>query len=277
MNTFLRRFGIAAGLALAAGLGTELWGRTVFRRLVMNDVQTLLAGSSGREARFITEAMLDGLPEPVQRYLRYTGVIGKPFVRRVHLKQSGRMLLARGTPWIPLKAEQWYSVRPPGFVWYATLHIGRVPMVRARDMYRAGEGHMLIKAPLLVTVADAKGEEIDQGEMVRYLSEMIWFPSAFLEDNVSFEAIDAGSARVILTDSDRTATGTLFFDSEGRLTEFVARRYIGSNLQTWSVLVTAYGEFEGLKLPVRGKAVWKLADSDHEYIDVTVTALHHEC
>ena len=27
--------------------------------------------------------------------------------------------------------------------------------------------------------------------MVRYLSEMMWFPSAFLEDNVSFEAVDA--------------------------------------------------------------------------------------
>ena len=158
----------------------ELWGRRRFRRLVKSDVQSLLATSSfAGEARFISEAMLDGLPEPVQRYLRYTGVIGKPFVRRVHLRQKGRMHLASGTPWVPVKAEQWYSVRPPGFVWYATLHIGPVPIVRARDMYLTGEGRMLIKAASLVTVADAKGKEFDQGEMVRYLSEMIWFPSAF--------------------------------------------------------------------------------------------------
>ena len=276
MKTLLRRLGIAAGLALAAGMATELWGRTAFSRLVKSDVQTLLATSSAGEARFISEAMLDGLPEPVQRYLRYTGVIGKPFVRRVHLRQKGRMLLASGTPWVPLKAEQWYSVRPPGFVWYATLHIGRVPIVRARDMYRTGEGRMLIKAASLVTVADAKGKEFDQGEMVRYLSEMMWFPSAFLEDNVSFEAVDASSARVILTDGGRTASGTLFFDPEGRLTEFVARRYDGTDLETWSVSIAAYGQFEGLKLPVRGKAVWKLAEGDQEYIDVTITELHHE-
>jgi hypothetical protein len=276
MNTLLRRLGIAAGLALAVGMATQLWGRTAFHRLVLSDVQTLLAGSTGGEARLINEAMLDRLPEPVQRYLRYTGVIGKPFVRRVHLRQSGRMLLANGTPWIPLKAEQWYSVRRPGFVWSATLHIGPIPIVRARDMYRIGEGSMLIKAASLVTVADAKGKEIDQGEMVRYLSEMIWFPSTFLEDNVSFEAVDARSARVILTDGGRKATGTLFFDSEGRLTEFVARRYTGSNLQTWSVPVTAYGEFEGLKLPVRCTAVWKLPEGDQEYIDVILTALHYE-
>ena len=67
--------------------------------------------------------------------MRYTGVMGKPFVRGVHLRQKGRMHLASGTPWVPVKAEQRHCVRPPGFVWYATLHIGPVPIVRARDMY----------------------------------------------------------------------------------------------------------------------------------------------
>lgn len=112
--------------------------------------------------------------------------------------------------------------------------------------------------------------------MVRYLSEMIWFPSAFLEDNVSFEAVDARPARVILTDRGTRATGTLFFDADGRLTEFIAQRYGGSDLETWSVPVTAHGDFQGLRLPIRGKAVWKLAKGDQEYIDVTITELHHE-
>jgi hypothetical protein len=186
------------------------------------------------------------------------------------------LLLVSGQPWIPLQAQQWYSVRTPGFVWYVTLHVGPIPIVRALDMYRTGVGQMLIKAASLITVADAKGKEIDEGEIVRYLSEMMWFRSAFLEDNVSFEAVDARSARVTLTDHGRTATGTLSFDANGRLTEFVARRYVGSDLETWSVSITAYGEFEGLKLPVRGKAVWKLADGDQEYIEVTITELHHE-
>jgi hypothetical protein len=220
--------------------------------------------------------MLDGLPEPVRRYLRYTGVIGQPFVRTVRLSQLGRMFLGTGPLWMPLTAQQWYSVRPPGFVWYGTLRVGPIPIVRARDMYRGGEGGLLIKAGSLVTVADIRGREIDQGEMVRYLSEMIWFPSAFLEDNVSFEAIDARSARVILTDHGRSATGTLFFDADGRITEFVAQRYNGGDLETWSVPITAYGQFRGLKLPVRGKAVWKLVTGDQEYIDVTITQLHHE-
>jgi hypothetical protein len=84
--------------------------------------------------------------------------------------------------------------------------------------------------------------------------------SLHVEDNVSFEAVDARSARVILTRGGRTATGT-FFDAEGRLTEFLAR-HAGTNLETWSVPIAAYGQFEGLNLPVRGKAEWKLAEGD---------------
>lgn len=276
MQTFLKRLGAGAALALSVVTTAELLGRRRFSRLVDGEVQKLQPGASGDEARLVSEEMLGGLPEPVRRYLRYAGVVGKPVVRAVHLRQRGKMLLGAGQPWIPLKAEQWYSLRPPGFVWYGTLYLGPIPVVRARDTYRSGEGRMLIKAASLFTVADATGKEMDQGEMTRYLSEMMWFPSAFLADNVSFESDDAGSARVTLTDQGRTVTGTLYFDTEGRITEFVARRYVSGELETWSVRVTAYGELEGLRLPVGGRAVWKLAEGDQEYIDVTVTELHHE-
>lgn len=276
MRTMLKGWIAGTGLVLAAGVAAELVGGRAFARLVREDVRALQGRASSEEVKLVSEEMLVGLPEPVQRYLRYTGVVGKPFVRRAHLRQSGRMLLGRGQPWISLKAEEWYAVQPPGFVWDATLFVGPLPVVRARDMYRAGGGHMLIKVASAFTVADAKGEELDQGEMMRYLNEMMWFPSAFLADNVSFEALDATSARVTLTDHGRRVTATLLFDADGRLSEFEGRRYADGVLETWSVPVTAYGELAGLNLPTRCKAVWKLARGDEDYIEVTVTELHHD-
>ena len=72
----------------------------------------------------------------------------------------------------------------------------------------------------------------------------------------------------------------LFFDSVGRLTNFVARRYAiagrSRDLQTWSAPVTGYGELEGLKLPVQVKAMWKLTEGDRDDIDITLTDLHHD-
>jgi hypothetical protein len=138
---------------------------------------------------------------------------------------------------------------------------------------------MLVRAGSLFTVVDGEGEEMDQGAMMRYLSEMIWFPTAFLGDNISFQPMDDKSAQVTLADHGRSVTGTMYFDEEGRLTDFVAKRYRtvegGYDLETWSTPVIEYGELAGLKLPIRGKAVWKLPDGDLEYIDISVTELEY--
>lgn len=271
----LRRWVAAVGPALTAGVAAWVLGGRAFARLVRDDVRALELGAAGDGVTLVSADMLVGLPEPVQRYLRFTGVVGTPLVRKVHLRQKGRMLLGRGQPWVPLKAEQWYTV-PPGFVWDGALCVAPLPVVRARDMYRSGEGHMLIKAVATLTVADTSGEELDQGEVMRYLSEMMWFPSAFLEDNVSFEAVDSTSVEVTLSDRGRRITATVFFDADGGLTEFVGQRYVAGELKPWSVRVVAYGELAGLQLPTRCKAAWKLPGGDQEYIDVTVTELHHD-
>jgi hypothetical protein len=108
---------------------------------------------------------------------------------------------------------------------------------------------------------------------------MIWFPAAFLGDNVSFEAVDDTTARVTLTDHGRSVTGTMHIDAEGRLTEFVAERNRlvdgGYELTAWATPVTEYGERAGLRLPVRGKAVWRLPEGDMEYIDVAITDVEY--
>jgi uncharacterized protein DUF6544 len=279
MSVMLRRLPALAGLAGLAAIGTELAGHRAFTRLVQRDVQALHARACPGRAGVVTEEMLADLPEPVARYLRYTGVVGKPFPGIVRLRQTGRMRPGPGQPWIPLNAEEHYSVRPPGFVWAGALRLGPLVVVRARDMYAEGTGRMLVKVASLWPVVDASGEQMDQGGMTRYLSEMIWFPAAFLADNISFEPADDSSARVTLTDHGRTATGTLFFDKDGRLTDFVAQRYrtpAASSPDTWSTPVTGYGEFEGLRLPVRGPAIWKLPEEDFAYIEVTLTELHYD-
>lgn len=279
MNTALRRFAGTAAWVLPAGVSAEFLGRRAFDRRVRRDVQSLFARASIAQSGAVTEEMLSELPAPVRRYLIYTGIVGRPFVGTVHLRQRGRMRLGQGPSELPFTAEEFYSVDPPAFVWDGTIHKGLLPVGRARDMYLDGEGHVLVKVASLFTVVDARGEEVNQGAMTRYLSEMIWFPSAFLGDNVSFETVDDRSVRVTLTDHGRTATGTLYFDGVGRPTGFVTRRYriAGGryDLETWSIPITAYGEFEGLVLPVRGKAVWNLAAGDLESIDVTVTQLEY--
>ncbi len=244
-----------------------------------NEALALLQQGQQAHPVIITEAHLLGLPEPVQRYLRYSQVVGKETIRTVRLKQIGKMRQSAQQSWMNLDAEEYYSVNPPGFLWVGTTRKAGLPLVRARDRYWYGKGNMQIKLGTLFTIANATGEAMNQASMMRYLNEMIWFPTAFLEPNVSFEPVDRTSAKVTLTDLGKQATATMYFDDQGRITDFVAPRYreVGGKyeLETWSTPITEYGEYKGLKLPVRGKAVWKLKEGDLEYIDVVITDLEY--
>ena len=67
----------------------------------------------------VTPEMLQQLPEPVQRYMNWTGVVGKPWTRTAYVRQSGRFRQGFDKPWMPMAAEQVFTVDPPGMVWQA--------------------------------------------------------------------------------------------------------------------------------------------------------------
>jgi hypothetical protein len=103
---------------------------------------------------------------------------------------------------------------------------------------------------------------------------------SFFGRNISFEPIDSNSARVTLKDMEKSVKATMYFDDEGKLTNFTASRHrdMGNNkfdLESWSTPIKEYGEFEGLKLPIKGSAVWNLKEGDLEYIDLTITDLKY--
>ena len=138
----------------------------------------------------ITDETLAGLPPPVQRYLTYSGVIGRPWIRTVKLKYTGQFRLGQDKPWMPMQAEQVYRTDPPGFQWRARFKMFGLPLLSARDTYSNGNGNMFGKLAGLFTVFDEQGAELLQGTMVRYLQEMVWFPTAYLGQYVTWAAVD---------------------------------------------------------------------------------------
>jgi hypothetical protein len=269
-------FGIACGIVGLLTLTSRRFGADVAA-----DRRRLLDAPRPPHPRVVIEEMLAGLPEPAQRYLRRAGVVGRPMVDTVRLRQRCRMSLGPGMPSFPLVAEQWYSVDPPGFIWDATVPIEDLPLVRGRDGYIEGRGLMTIRLGSVAPVVNAAGPEMDQASLVRHLSEMPWFPSAFLRDRVTWEAIDEANVRVTLTDGDLRATGVLEIDAEGRLVAFRSERHAmvgkGFELRPWTAPTHAYGEFEGLQLPVSGAAVWTLRDgTELEYITVELTEVEYD-
>ena len=227
--------------------------------------------------KIITDEMIRDLPEPVQRYLDYTGVVGKPWIENVWLKQKGKFRQGLEKPWMPMVAEQTYTTRPAGFVWDAKFKLAGMSLLRAVDRYENGQGHMFGKLAGIINVFDVRGEKLNQGTMLRYLSEMIWFPIAFLGENIFWENRDNYSAQVTFTDFGKSVHGVMFFDEEGRFTNFTTQRYreLGGefSLEAWSTPATAYGMRAGLRLPIKGQAVWNLPSGDLPYIELEITEI----
>ena len=229
--------------------------------------------------QLITPEMLTNLPDPVQRYMAHTGVVGTPWIESVRLKQAGTFRTGEDRPWMPVTAEEFYTTNPPSLIWNARFKLFGLPLLRAKDRYESGQGHMYGKLAGLYTVFDARGEELNQATMIRYLNEIMWFPTAFLGDNINWQAIDEHSAKVTFTDCGKSVSAQMFFDDDGRLTNFSTMRYReidgAFSLDPWSTPISEYGRLAGLNLPVRGTAVWNLESGDLTYADLEVTEVEY--
>lgn len=226
----------------------------------------------------ITDTDLEPLPEPVQRYLCYTKSVGKPFIKRVELTQSGEMKLKPDADWIPLKAEQWYAVPETAFKWTGWVKAAPLFHVKATDFYDNGVGSLKIRLWGFIPMGNAEGPEISEGELMRFLSEIIWFPAAMLSENIAWEAVNDTLARATISDGGLEVSGEFHFAADGRFTAFTARRYADMGggeyrLADWYAPIYTYTDFNGWYLPSEGSAIWRFEDGDYEYIRLKIESV----
>ena len=114
-----------------------------WKRLADASITSLLA-TPAPDAAVITEAQIAGLPSPVQKWLKRSGIINQKAISFVRLKQKGEMKTAQNKKWMPFLAEQYFDVVHPSFIW--TTKVKFVPFVSmvGCDRFRDGRGEMQI-------------------------------------------------------------------------------------------------------------------------------------
>jgi hypothetical protein len=273
---------IIAGMIIGLTAVIVLGGWYAFDRLVDREVTDL----SGRAAAAATSPVPAGrialLPEPVRRYLEIALPETLEPVRFVRVQQTGML---RGDPeqdWMPLSAEQYNAGAFPAFIWHARLRPLPFIPVEARDIYDRGRGNMLIKLFFILPVADATGPEMDVSSLLRYLGEMPWFPTAFLnEDLVRWEAVDASRARATITGGNHSASAFFSFDAEGRITEITSdERYrsVGDEFvrSRWTGYYRDYEEKNGFLIPTKLESVWNLPGGDFSAVRLRVDEIEYD-
>jgi hypothetical protein len=256
------------------------YGQWQFQRESMEKRKQLLPASQAQSDN-ISEAGLPSLPKPVSRWLRTCGAVNKTAIHTVYLRQGGEMRTSPDGKWMPVVAEQWFTLTQPGFLWTADVGSGLMQFA-GRDFFYRGQGSMLIKVQSLLPVVDAKGEAINQGTMLRFLSEMVWFPTAALQPYIQWEAIDDRQARATIQYDGQSASGIFTFSEQGQVLSFDARRYYQrkeeATLEDWHIAVEpgSYREFEGISVPTQASVTWQLQEGDYTWFRLNVQQVAYD-
>lgn len=253
-------------------------GNLVFNKNVDNEIKVLFNKVKNKRSH-ISKADIEVLPQNVQRWLKYAQIIGKEKITSVRLKQKATMRLEIDKKWMPVQAEQYFTTEEPSFIWKANIKMAPLFHIVGRDIYTEGKGNMLIKFLSLFTVANSKGKEINQGTLLRYLAEMVWFPTAVVNNFITWEEIDTEHAKATMTYKEVIASGVLTFNDKGEVINFEAERYGEFDnkfrLELWSISLYAYKEFDGIKVPTKGDVTWKLKTGNFNWFNFEVTQIEY--
>jgi hypothetical protein len=234
------------------------------------------------QSEIITDAHLAPLPEPVQRYLRYTQVVGKPRVKCVKVRQSGWMRTSPKQNWMPVEAVQYSTLAGPlSRMWYAQIKIGPFALLKGHDSYDNGAGHMLIRLLSMLSVVDIRGPAIDISALIVFINDMVMWPTAFLSDFIQWEPIDENSARARVSLHGKQFSAVLYFNETGEMVDFITEdrfQAVGKGFERfkWSTPLRRYREANGLRIPSEGDAIWHMPDGEFPYIRATIGEVRYD-
>lgn len=211
---------------------------------------------------------IENLPPPVRRCFHAVLKDGQPIVSSARLTHEGQFNMGETqAKWSRFTSSQVAIIRRPGFDWDGRIAMAPGLNVLVHDAYVAGEGILHAELLGLVTLADIRGTpEAAQGELMRFLAEAAWYPTALLpSQGVRWEAIDDMSARATLTDGATTVSLDFRFDAEGLISGVRAaarhRTVNGVLVATpWQGRFWGYEVRGGMRIPLEGEVAWELTE-----------------
>jgi hypothetical protein len=227
---------------------------------------------------------LIGLPAPVQKYFRAALWDGQRIVSGVHIELSGTInMSATGEKWKKFTSTQRVIAQRPGFDWEGHIEMMLGLTARVHDAYIAGEGVLHATLFGLASLVNLRGTpEIAQGELMRFLAEAAWYPTALLpSQGVQWKAIDDFSADATLRDGETALTLLFRFDESGLIESVRAvargRTVAGATIPTpWEVQWNKYELSDGMCIPTEGEVAWLLPERAKPYFRGCITSLRYE-
>lgn len=273
MKHKFKRLGITLLSLLIAILLILVIGKISMSIRFGKEVKTLFAQSKPISGKQFQAAQLTTLPGPVQRYFNHVLKEGQPYISYARIKHDGQFKTGADKDWINIKGEQYATTEKPGFIWKGT-----TAMFTARDMYIADKGRLVVSLFSVYKVADAQGENYNQGELLRWLGESILYPTNLLPgERLQWSAVDAQHARLDFRYQGLALYFIITVNESGEITEMETKRYRDENkLETWVIKPAAYQEMNRVLVPTQFEVLWRLEKGDFSYAKFRITKLEYD-
>lgn len=233
--------------------------------------EAITALSLQGETTLLSEADIKHLPEPVKRYIRYTGSIGKPRIQNFYVAFEGKMRNGLDAPWMNIHAQQVSTIHDPERIFYIESSMYGLPF-DGLHLYKNGHANMQIKALSLIKVVNGQGRQMDQGETVTLFNDMcVIAPATLIDTNIKWQTIDDRTVKASFTNKEQTIAATLYFNEEGALINFISNDRFQSadgktfNSYPWSTPLRDYKLYDGRKVASYGEAIWHTSKGNISY------------
>lgn len=229
----------------------------------------------------LTENDIKQLPQPVQKYIRYTGAIGKEKVKSFRSVGEGEFKINPKKNWVKAKSEQYNFISNPQRFYFMQLNMFGLPVV-GLHIYKDALATMKVKVAGLITVADAKGSKMNKAETVTVFNDMcLLAPATLIDQRIQWEQIDPLQVKAIFNNNGVKISAELFFNEKGEMINFISNdRYMTSSGESyqqaqWSTPVKDYQDFGGIRLASYGEAHWSLPEGDFCYGKINIKEIKY--
>jgi len=239
------------------------FGSISFENSFKRDVKENLKSNNSMTTEILTEKDIKQLPEPVQRYLKYVGVIDKPKVKNVKVLFEGQMR-EKGKDYFPFISEQFNFFNEPTRLFFMKGKIFGVNFLGYHN-YSNSEATMDIRLFGLFSIVKKSGEIMDKVETVTLFNDMcLLAPATLIDKRIQWESINDTLVKATFTNKKISITADLYFNNQGQLVNFISKdRDI--NQYPFLTPVSEYRIINGYNLMSKAEAVWDYTDGKFTY------------
>jgi hypothetical protein len=249
-------------LAVIAGYG--FWS---FENIFKSDLAVSLETSSKFEKNLLTEKDIEHLPLPVQKYLRYAGVINKEKVNNVRIVFDVEMR-EKGKDWFKATSVQYNFYDEPTRLFFMKAKMFGMT-VPGYHRYVEANATMDIRLFGLFPIIKQSGDVMNKTETVTLFNDMcLMVPATLIDKRIQWEPINSLTTKAVFTNRGISISAILYFNEAGQLINFTSddRTAISDMKQyRFSTPVAGYENINGINVMSGGEAIWHYPDGEFVY------------